>query len=253
MFQYIHKHHLFASFALYSLKNICTNLQKYIRFDAKQKHFEANICFRSNICFTFSHTGEYSLQNICFEANNCKRSSQCCRSGMFIPDSRSWFLSIPDLESKNSNKREGWKQICCPFFVATRIIKLKVILILNWRKNNWASLLRIIELFTPKIANKLSKIWVWNPVSGKNLFRIMNLGVKKAQGSGSTTLGQANFTFKQIFACKYAYKWIFQGFGSGSVSGSGSALIWVAGSGSGSAFKLRIRIRIQEGKNDQQK
>ncbi len=56
---------------------------------------------------------------------------QCCGSGMFIPDPdfcpspRSRF-SDPDPGSKNSNKREEWKIVCCPsFFVATDITKLK--------------------------------------------------------------------------------------------------------------------------------
>jgi hypothetical protein len=30
----------------------------------------------------------------------------------------------------------------------------------------WANFQRIIELFTQKIVNKLSKIWVWDPGSG---------------------------------------------------------------------------------------
>jgi hypothetical protein len=37
---------------------------------------------------------------------------------------------------------------------------------------------RIIELFTQKIVTKLSNIWVWDPGSGKNLFRIPAPGVK---------------------------------------------------------------------------
>jgi hypothetical protein len=43
--------------------------------------------------------------------------------------------------------------------------------------------------FYPKIANKLSKIWVWD--LEKNLFWIPDPGVKKAPdpGSGSATLG----------------------------------------------------------------
>ncbi len=43
---------------------------------------------------------------------------------------------IPDLGSKNSNKREGWKKICChTFFVAINFTKLKIILFLEcWRK-----------------------------------------------------------------------------------------------------------------------
>ena len=34
-----------------------------------------------------------------------------------------------------------------------------------------ANFQRIIELFTQKIVNKLSKIWIWDPGSGKNLLR----------------------------------------------------------------------------------
>jgi hypothetical protein len=40
------------------------------------------------------------------------------------------------------------------------------------KKKIWANFQRIIELFTQIIVNKLSKIWVWDPGSGKNLFRI---------------------------------------------------------------------------------
>ncbi len=50
------------------------------------------------------------------------------------PESR-----IPDLESRiqNSNKREGWKKfVVLTFFVATKITKLKIILILNCRRKN---------------------------------------------------------------------------------------------------------------------
>jgi hypothetical protein len=54
----------------------------------------------------------------------------------------------------------------------------------------WANFLRIIELFTQKIVTKLSKVWVWDPGSEKNLFRIPDPGVKLAPdpGSGSATL-----------------------------------------------------------------
>jgi len=40
----------------------------------------------------------------------------------------------------------------------------------------------------PKIVTKLSKIRVWDPGSGKNLFRIPDPGVKKAPDPGSATL-----------------------------------------------------------------
>ncbi len=40
------------------------------------------------------------------------------------------------------------------------------------KKKIWANFQRIIELFTQKIVTKLSKIWVRDPGSGKNLFRM---------------------------------------------------------------------------------
>jgi hypothetical protein len=46
------------------------------------------------------------------------------------------------------------------------------------KKKIWANFQRIIELFTQIIVTKLSKIRVWDPGSGKNLFRILDLGVK---------------------------------------------------------------------------
>jgi hypothetical protein len=42
-----------------------------------------------------------------------------------------------------------------------------------------------MELFTQKNVTKLSKIWVWDPRSGKNLFHIPDPGVKKAPDPGS--------------------------------------------------------------------
>jgi hypothetical protein len=58
------------------------------------------------------------------------------------------------------------------------------------KKKIWATFQRIAEVFTQKIFNMLSNIWVWDRGSGKNLFRIPDPGVKKASdpGSGSATL-----------------------------------------------------------------
>jgi hypothetical protein len=61
------------------------------------------------------------------------------------------------------------------------------------RKKIWANYQIIIELFfTQKIVTKLSKIWVWDPGSGKNLFWIPDPGVKKAPDPGSGTLLSSN-------------------------------------------------------------
>ena len=64
------------------------------------------------------------------------------------------------------------------------------------KKKIWANFQRIIELFAQKIVTKLSKVWVWDPGYGKNLFRIPDLGVKKAPvpGSGSATLDLSTFS-----------------------------------------------------------
>jgi hypothetical protein len=57
------------------------------------------------------------------------------------------------------------------------------------KKNFLASFQKIIEIFTQKFVTKLSKIWVWDPGSGKNLFRIPDLGfLIPDPESGSATL-----------------------------------------------------------------
>jgi hypothetical protein len=65
---------------------------------------------------------------------------------MFIRDPGSCFLSIPDPRSNNNIKRERGKNL----------------------------------LSYQKIVTKLSKIWFWDPGPGKNLFRILDPGIKKA-------------------------------------------------------------------------
>jgi hypothetical protein len=62
------------------------------------------------------------------------------------------------------------------------------------KKIIWANFQRIIELFTQKIANKLSKIWVWDPGSEIREKPIPDpgSGVKKAPDPESQ-----NFNFNQ--------------------------------------------------------
>jgi hypothetical protein len=108
---------------------------------------------------------------------------QCCGSGMymFIPDPDFYPSRISDQKTATKERGEN-KFVIVPFFVATKIIKLKIILIR-------ANLQRIIELSTQKIVKKLSGFW--DPGSGKNLFRIPDTWFKKAPdpGSGYATLG----------------------------------------------------------------
>ncbi len=141
--------------------------------------------------------------------------SQCCGSGIFIPDPDFYPSRIPDPGSrisdpgsKNSNKRERWKKISCHTFLCSHkfhkivnyfsfeVLKIKI----------WDNFQRIIELFTKKIVKKLFKIWSWDPGSGirdpgsgirdpektYSGSRIPDPGVKKHPipdpGSGSATL-----------------------------------------------------------------
>jgi hypothetical protein len=95
---------------------------------------------------------------------------------------------IPD--PKTATKERGEKKICCHNFLCSH----KFHKIVNYfsfevlKKTIWVNFQRIIELFTQKIVNKLSEIWVCDPGSGKNLFRIPDPGVKKAPDPGSATL-----------------------------------------------------------------
>ncbi len=84
---------------------------------------------------------------------------QCGGSGMFIPDPGSWFLPIPDPEfrisdpvSKNSNKRGGWKKICCHNFLCSHnfhkianYFSLDVL-----KKKIWANFSKNFRTFYPK-------------------------------------------------------------------------------------------------------
>ena len=43
----------------------------------------------------------------------------------------------------------------------------------------WVNFKELKNFLPQKIVTKLSKIWVWEPGSGKNLFRIPDPGVKR--------------------------------------------------------------------------
>ncbi len=65
------------------------------------------------------------------------------------------------------------KKICChTFFLAQISQNLKLFIFEMVKKKIWANIQNIIELFTQKIDPMLSKVRVWDPGSGKNLFRI---------------------------------------------------------------------------------
>ncbi len=99
----------------------------------------------------------------------------------------SGFFPIPDPGSKNSNKREGWKKFCChTFLCSNKFHKIENYFSFEVLKEKiWANFQRTIELFTQKIVTKLSKIWLWDPGSGKNLFRIPDPVSRGQKGTGS--------------------------------------------------------------------
>jgi hypothetical protein len=109
-----------------------------------------------------------------------------------IPDPDFYPSRISDPGSKNSSRREGCKKICYfTFFCSHKFHKIGSYFIFEMlKKKIWAKFQRIIEVFTQKIFTKLSKIWVWDPGFGKNLFRIPDPGVKMTSdpGSGSARL-----------------------------------------------------------------
>ncbi len=99
-----------------------------------------------------------------FQVINCQVLGSVADPGCLsrIADPDFYPSRIPDLGSK-TNKREGWKKICChTFFRSHKFHKIVNILCLKcWRKKIWPNFQRMIELFTPKNV----KIWVWDPGS----------------------------------------------------------------------------------------
>ncbi len=105
-----------------------------------------------------------------------------CLSRILDPD---FYPSrVPDLGSKNRNKREGWKKTSChTFFCSHKFHKIENYFIFEMlKKKIWAIFRRIIELFTQKIVTKLSKIGGWDSGSEIRKKPIPD------PGSGSATL-----------------------------------------------------------------
>jgi hypothetical protein len=69
---------------------------------------------------------------------------------------------------------------------------------------------KIIELFTQKIVTKLSKIWVWDPRSGKNPFRIPGSKrhrIPDPQYWWKDDSDTGNGTVRQCWGSRYACFW----------------------------------------------
>jgi len=90
---------------------------------------------------------------------------------------------IPD--PKTATKERGEKNLDVkPFLCSHKFHKIAHYFRIDvLMKKIWANFQRVIELFTKKIVNKISKLWILDPGSGKNLFlflfRIRNTGIFK--------------------------------------------------------------------------
>jgi hypothetical protein len=118
----------------------------------------------------------------------------------WIPDPDLYTSRIPD--TKTATKERGEKNSCHIFFCGHKFHKIKNYFIFEMLKKFRPTFKEFIQIFTQKIVTKLSKIWVWDPGSGKNLFRIPDPGVKKAPdpGSGSATLvGKSGLILGELF------------------------------------------------------
>ncbi len=101
------------------------------------------------------------------------------------PGSRILIFTHPGSRIQKQQQKRGVKKFdVIPFYVATNFTKLYIILVLKcWRKKMWANFHIIIELFAQKIVTTLSKVWVWDPGSGKK--PIPDPGSRGQKGTGS--------------------------------------------------------------------
>ncbi len=116
-----------------------------------------------------------------------------------IPDADFYPSWIPALRSRiqNRNKREGWKKFVDIPFCSHNFHKIENYLIFEMLKKKRGQ-------FTQKIVPKLSKIWVWDPGSGKNLFRIQESKRHWIQDPGL-------WPVKNVFFCKLKGRWKCRG------------------------------------------
>ncbi len=112
-----------------------------------------------NVVYHPDHRPGFWIRNDIFQ--------QCGGSGMFIPDAYFCSSRISGPGSKRSNKRGVKKLVVLPFLVTTKSQNWHLYFFGTGKETIWANLHRIIELSTQKIVIKLSKIWDWDPWSGK--------------------------------------------------------------------------------------
>jgi hypothetical protein len=103
---------------------------------------------------------------------------------MFIPDPDFYSSRIPDPKTA-TKERDEKKFVVINFFCRHKFHKIKNYFTSEMLKKIWGNFQRILELFTHKIATKLSKIWVWGSEIRKKTYTGSDHGVKKAPDPGS--------------------------------------------------------------------
>jgi hypothetical protein len=105
-----------------------------------------------------------------------------CLSRILDPD---FYPSrIPD--PKTATKEKGEKKLVVIFLCSHKFHKIANYFSFEvLKKKIWTNFQRITELFTTKIVNKLSKIWVWDLGSGIRIKPIPDPGSRSQKGTGS--------------------------------------------------------------------
>ncbi len=115
---------------------------------------------------------------------------------------------ISDPGSKNSNKREGWKNCCHTFFCSHKFHKIENQFIFEMvKKKIWANFQRIKELFTQKIVTSSHKygFGIRDPRFGIREKPIPDPGFRDQKGTGSRirNTGLSRFLSNQdLFFCR---------------------------------------------------
>jgi hypothetical protein len=102
-----------------------------------------------------------------------------------IPDPDLYPSRISDPGSKNSYKREMKKNLLSYFFLSHKFHKIEYYAIFEMLKKKFRPIFQIVEVFTQKIFNMLSNIWVWDPRSGIRKKPIPDPGSGGQKGTGS--------------------------------------------------------------------
>jgi hypothetical protein len=100
-----------------------------------------------------------------------------------IPDPDFYPSRIPDPKTVT---KEVKKNLLSYFFCSYKFHKIEYYVIFEMlKKKIWANFPRIVEVFTQKIFNMLSNIWVWDPGSEIRRKPIPDPGSRGQKGTGS--------------------------------------------------------------------